>query len=198
MLIDLGENAEKIDDEEVRRKIKEEKRISKLPVFVQDDCGDGSLFPDVREVDPKTYYFPDARAVPNIRSRPENYRTLGLKKLDVDNWLVVDSMYTELHRARAKLLAEKKEEVIQVTHDGEEACEELMWQVVLFLTQRFPGIFEITHYGNGKKVVRNKIMREGFALQRPWDVHPLEVCARLAMEDFSIWKKGEFTGEHYL
>jgi hypothetical protein len=206
----------KVRDERVKKDLLEEKRISRMPVFVQDDCGDGSLFPEIPEIDPAHFddamsqrlqaHLPDAREYkhPSFRKEPGNYMTMGLKKIDVaKDWLVIDPTYVQFWEARKILLAEKKEEVVRVMSepDAVEACEELLKEVVEFLTSRYPEQFVVEErggWGNVKKVVVNKIVNEEFPIQKPWTHHPLEVCARLAMEDFNVLQKSEFTGEHRL
>ncbi|KAF2266443.1 hypothetical protein CC78DRAFT_417583, partial [Lojkania enalia] len=126
-----------------------------------------------------------------------HYITMGLKKLDIEDWLQVDNTYPEFYTARSHILETQKEEALQVTPSGEEACEELMELVVEFLLEKYPRFFEIVET-NGRKKIRNNIVKEEISIQKPYDVHPLEVCARLCVEDFNILQKSEFSGEHYL
>ncbi|KAF2735688.1 hypothetical protein EJ04DRAFT_434636 [Polyplosphaeria fusca] len=132
-----------------------------------------------------------------FRSKPPNYMTMGLKKLDEKAWLTIDKTYFDFFAARKALLAMHPDEVIQVTPDGEEACEELLDEVVSFLTDKYPKHFDVFER-DGRKYIRNRIIKEEFSLQKPYDAHPLEICARLAMEDFSILQRSEFSSQHYL
>lgn len=176
----------------------ERQRMVKLDVFEQDDCGDGSSFPNVPIADHHSALASlEARQHPAFRAHPPDYMTMGLRKMDRKDWLTIDNTYERFHGTRSTLLAEKRNECIQVLPEAEMACEELMREVVAFLVERYPGCFQIVNTREGEQV-RNEIRKEEFRLERPWDVHPLEMCARLAMEDFNILKKGEFTGEHYL
>lgn len=228
---------------DVKKELLEQKRISRMPHFIQDDCGDGTLFPDVVETDPNAPGDPWERfshlpsetgedagelsvglrhrgmrdkgkgkgkgramellpgpldSAPKFRENPRNYRTMGLRTLDLANWLSIDSSYPSFYAARAQILEEKKDEALQVTSEAEDACEELMRMVVGFLVDEYPSQFEIVEEMFGVKSVRNKIVGETFRLSRPYDVHPLELCARLAIEDFNILVKSDFTGEHRL
>jgi hypothetical protein len=88
--------------------------------------------------------------------------------------------------------------VLQVNDKAEQACEELMHEAVDFLVHAYPQFFEVLERGRGRVVVVNKMTDERFELHRPWSVHLLEVCARLAMEDFNILMKSELTGQDYL
>lgn len=192
---------EDYSEEEERNALREEKRISRMSEFLQDDCGDGSQFPDIPEIDPKSYDPTKTLtpyALPRFRSKPPSYMQMGLKKLDAENWLTIDHTYEKFHTARAELLKAKHTEVIQVTEEAERDCVDLMQDVVEFIIKRYPHIFEVSEHFSGRKTIRNKKTREEFAMQKPWDVHPLEMCARLATEDFNILKKSDFSGEHYL
>ncbi|KAF2749515.1 hypothetical protein M011DRAFT_475597 [Sporormia fimetaria CBS 119925] len=225
----------------IRALLKEQNRISRLPHFQQDDCGDGSEFPDVPVVDPTNPEDPvlkkwrrgeDVRYQADVlgeiergvrrktevvkkegsdevykksgfRNSPStgNYMTMGLRKLDLHReWLVVEdtAAYAALMSARATLLPRKRAEVIVVEREAEEACEELLNSVFTFLTTRYPNFFEILEKYAGVKVIRNKKTNEEYRIHKPWSCHPLELCARLACEDFNVLAKSEFTGEHRL
>jgi hypothetical protein len=200
-ILDLNKEEDECSNDEERNALKEEKRISRMSAFLQDDCGDGSQFPYVPEIDPKKYDSVKnltPYTLPRFRSKPPSYMQMGLKKLDAENWLKIDHTYKEFHAARAELLMRHHDEVIQIVEEGEIACVELMRDVVSFITRRYPNIFEVFERFSIGKAVRNKKTGEEFSMQKPWDVHPLEMCARLTMEDFNILKKSDFSGEHYL
>ncbi|KAF2799708.1 hypothetical protein K505DRAFT_230533 [Melanomma pulvis-pyrius CBS 109.77] len=189
------ESTENLTEEEIRAAIAEEERIARLPTFIQDDCGDGDEFPDVPFADHVAAREPKPHR--SFRAEPPSYMQMGLQKLDIGKWLTVDNTYREFHEARLELLETKKNEVLQVSAEGEAACEELMWEVVNFLTETHPALYEILESGRGRRIW-NKFVNEEYALERPWDIHPLEVCARLAMEDFNVLAKSEFSGQHHL
>jgi hypothetical protein len=184
----------------IREGIAEQRRISRLPHFEQDDCGDGSNFPDVPDADMPagSPRLPAPPSPPRFKEKPGKYMTMGLRKSDKDEWLFIDDTYQLFWKARDELLQTKKEKVSAVLPEAEEACVELMREVVAFLTTKYPEYFSIVERRPGFKVVRNKIVHEEFALTEPWDVHPLEMCARLAMEDFNVLGKSDLTGQHYL
>ncbi|XPS75644.1 hypothetical protein M3J09_007719 [Ascochyta lentis] len=191
-------DANELPDPEIRAFFAEQQRISRLPAFVQDDCGDGSDFPDVPLAITPVEVRQNTLALPDVARGPStSYKALGLKKLEQHEWLMVDATYKDLHAARDYLLAKKNTECIQVKHDGEAACEELLEEVVRFLVSTYPDNFSIKTV-NRRRHVRNEITREEWSLVLPFDCHPLEVCARLAVEDFNILLKGEFTQQYYL
>ncbi|KAH6644625.1 hypothetical protein C7974DRAFT_420086 [Boeremia exigua] len=189
--------ASDLPDPEIRAFFAEQQRISRLPAFTQDDCGDGSDFPDIpfaiTPVEVK-----QTTLAPSLNRRPSaRYKSSGLHKVGQKKWLTVGSTYKDMHAAREYLLVKKNIECIQVTRDGENACDELLQEVVKSLVSRYPESFSIKTV-NRRKHVHNEITKEEWSLVRPFDCHPLELCARLAMEDFNILTKGEFTQQYYL
>lgn len=110
-------------------------------------------------------------------------------------------MGTHLYESRkpryALLLSEEDAECIQIKGDAEDACEELLQETVKSLVAKYPENFSIKTI-NRRKHIRNAITKEEWSLVRPFDCHPLEMCARLAMEDYNILVKGEFTQQYYL
>lgn len=114
------------------------------------------------------------------------------------NWLTVDKKYIQHDRIRADLLANKKNQVLQCLPGSEDACAELLDLVVDFLVQRYPLIFELCGGPEGQDLIRNKVTSETFHIKAPYiGIAPLEIAARLAMEDFNILIKSD-DGKHRL
>lgn len=181
------------DPEAVRRYVAEEHRISRLPVFDQDDCGDGSEFPDVPYAQKPVEALPPTGLVGT-----KSYLQLRLAKTSsMRKWLTIDFSYIELHEARASLLDRQLQDCVQVKPDGEAASDELMKEVVQHLCTKYPDHFR-TKTKHRRKHVRNELASEDYSLARPFDCHPLVLCARLAAEDFSIFIKDDFTLQWYL
>lgn len=176
------------DPERVRKYVAEENRISRLPAFDQDDCGDGSEFPDVPYANKPVEDLPPRGLV-----RTKSYLQLGLAKMSsMSKWLTIDHSYIELHEARASLLDRQPDECVQVRRDGQAASEELMEQVVHNLCIKYSDHFSIK-MKHRRKHVRNELASTEYSLVKPFDCHPLELCARLAVEDFSMFVKDDFT-----
>ncbi|KAJ4373261.1 hypothetical protein N0V83_003555 [Neocucurbitaria cava] len=191
------EDLNKFEDPNIRQFVAEEVRISRLPAFVQDDCGDGSDFPEIPvALEPIEEHVGNTLNSSPLQ-RTEVYLRLGLKKVDRSEWLTVDNTYIEYHEARKALLRTREVECIQVKHEGETACEELLHEVVEFLTNTYPNHFSV-RTKDRRKHIRNELTQEEYSLVRPYDHHPLDVCARLAMEDFQVLIRGDFTMQWYL
>lgn len=182
-------------EDAVRRHIAEERRLSCLPIFVRDDCGDGSDFPDVPIA---LHPIEDPVDAPIHASESAVYAHRGIKEVPVEDWLDINPrQYMDIHDARKSLLAEQRADCIQTMPAAKSACEELLQSVAIFLERKYPKHFKIeaTDDGNGKLVIRNQLPQEVFALEGPWRMDPLEICAQLAVEDFHVFKKGEEDGQ---
>jgi len=129
---------------------------------------------------------------PPLQLKTSSRTSMGLKRLDKSNWLTLDSHYTSEHRIRNYLLRTSHQDVIQCLPGSEEACHEVLAITVDFYTSRFPEHFTIKG-----KTIHNHIANESFIVG-PSCPNPLEVAARLAMEDFNILMKNPKTGEYHL
>ncbi|KAI9783095.1 MAG: hypothetical protein M1839_004264 [Geoglossum umbratile] len=137
--------------------------------------------------------------------KPGKYSmTMGLRRLDEKNWLTIDEEYLPEHRLRAELLSKSRNKVLQCLPGSEVACVEVLEFVVSFLIKRWPEVFELFGETDGDGVdggryfVRNNKTGEEFRIVAPYEVEPLEIAARLAIEDFNLLVKGEESGEYLL
>lgn len=137
---------------------------------------------------------------PHPFNRNERYNmTMGLQKLDVENWLTVNKNYPTQHRIRAGLLAAKEERVLQCLPGSEEACIEVLDLVVDYLTNKYPAMYQLVEGDGDVERIRNRETGEEFGLQQPFEeTAPLEIAARLVAEDINILKQASDGGEHYL
>jgi len=103
----------------------------------------------------------------------------------------------EEHQVRNDLLETEREKVIQCLPESQEACKEALEEVVTFLCERYPNMFEKKER-EGKVTVFNKKTGERFHFGDTTDeMEPLEIAVRLTMEDLSILMKNE-NDEYYL
>ncbi|RDL41788.1 Uncharacterized protein BP5553_01767 [Venustampulla echinocandica] len=133
---------------------------------------------------------------PPIRPRTALRTSMGLRRLEVSNWLTIDKNYNPEHGLRVNLLSSHKPQVIQCLPGSEEACHEVLSLVVDFLTSRFPQHFTVTNTSEGRRIY-NSLTNETFVIGQACP-NPLEVAARLAMEDFTVLMKDANTGEYRL
>ena len=132
-----------------------------------------------------------------IKARSKFSLTMGLRRLNQPNWLTVDKNYVDEHWIRDRLLRENRQQVLQCLPESQAACEEMLEEVIGFLCHHFPCMFERTRWGS-TVTIRNKETCESFAFQPSNNkMEPLEIAARLAMEDLSILMPNE-DGQYYL
>ncbi|OAL23967.1 hypothetical protein AYO20_10817 [Fonsecaea nubica] len=112
--------------------------------------------------------------------------TMGIRKLDVNDWLIIDDLYPSAHRDKvARLQTPEREVVFQYLDGTYEACLEGLEIIVRYLTTRYPHVFVL----EGDYVVNN-IVGERYRIQEPMDKHPLEVASLLVYEDVHILQEG--------
>lgn len=145
------------------------------------------LFQDV-----KPYNFPP------IRERASTKMAMGLKRLDESNWLTLDSAYLPEHFLRCHLLCTKRPQVLQTLPGSEAACQEVLSLVVTFLSSRFPQHFTLTTTSLEGPAIHNHLTNEIFPIGQQNCPNPLEIAAKLSMEDFNILVKNQETGEYEL
>lgn len=121
---------------------------------------------------------------------------MSLKKMDRINWLTVDKNYKALHSIRKELLKTQRRKMVQCLPEAKDVCQEALHEVSKFLCKRYPAMFEMD---NAEKIIRNKEVGEQFQLSNGWNesMPPLEMAARLAMDDFTIILRNE-EGMHYM
>jgi len=146
----------------------------------------------------------DSRPPAAFKQTGSYHMTMGLKKFDLGDWLTLDNDYLKFHAVRKEMLDEpaSNDEVIQYidAHTANPACHEVLTKISSYLAKKHPDIFRIYHQGN-KKFIFNKLTQERHLISLPLDnmdpMDPLEIAARLTMEDLNILKKGD-DGRHQL
>lgn len=193
---DTGEGPHEFYDARTKAVVEEERRISRMPAFEADDCGDGELFPSI----PITTQ--PIEEAPNPSSSDTDANKLGLETIERRDWLFVDRSYItylQYHEARATILRDQKQDCMYMHPygDAEAACQELLQEVASFLVDNYPQTFSIQkkHF---RRHIRNEVTAEVFSLEKPFDTPPLETCARLVNEDFCILGRNDFTRMWYL
>ena len=124
--------------------------------------------------------------------------TMGIRKMNELDWLLLDNRYTKEQMLRKHLLDCEREGVMQCLPGSEEACYETLEYIVTFLTRRYPKLFYMSEKNPGN--ICNGITGKVFRIVRPLDMHPLEIAAQLVMEDVNLLIQGAGPDpeEHYL
>ncbi|KAK3623421.1 hypothetical protein LTR56_021597 [Elasticomyces elasticus] len=124
--------------------------------------------------------------------------TMGIRKTQEDSWLQLDNRYRQEQSLREHLLEKKRAGVLQYLDGSEDACRESLEHIVAFLTRRFPDLFFWS--SKDPDFLCNGITGDIFKVVDPLEQHPLEIAARLVMEDMNllIQGAGPDPDEHYL
>ncbi|EAW07303.1 heme-dependent oxidative N-demethylase family protein [Aspergillus clavatus NRRL 1] len=162
----------------------------------------GFLAPLLQRILPNAGCSTDVKRMAPYPAQPikgrERYRVMmDIRKLDVANWLTVDKNYMDEHQVRSRLLKEERDQVLQCLPESYDACLEALEEVVEFLCQRFPNVFECKKSGD-ESTIHNRMTGETFVFGgENTQMDPLEIAVRLTMEDLSILMQRE-DGEFYL
>ncbi|KAJ4288674.1 hypothetical protein N0V90_011911 [Kalmusia sp. IMI 367209] len=185
------EAVQEFDSMSLRERIFEEKRISRLPAFEQDDGGDGSEFPDM-PVDMTAEEY-------NLHNFPvgDRVRDLGLRELGWDDWLSCHD--EEQFSVRAELLDIGREECLQMRRgtENERLCGELWQEMAEFLALKYPSRFW-EQRKNGFRKLWDDELQESHPLDGPFGILTLDTMARLIREDFCVFLKSPFSGQYTL
>ena len=136
------------------------------------------------------------------KALPNSYRpwkigkynmTMGLRRMEENEWLMIDKLYTSEQKPRIELLYGRREQVLQCRPEAEEACREALECIVAFLTARYPSQFQILD--NRPGFIHNAITNRYFRYRAPYEEHPLVVAAQLVMEDINLLIRG--SGDDY-
>ena len=124
---------------------------------------------------------------------------MGIRKLDREDWLRVDENFCSEHKIRSELLDNQKDKVLQCLPGSEDACLEALEVVVKCLTEKFPTTFQRSKSSSAGDHVHIVETGETFHIKAPFDdLEPLEIAARLTMEDLNILNKEWESGEYHL
>jgi hypothetical protein len=88
-----------------------------------------------------------------------NFVTMGIRKMDWNRWIEMDSDFLRYHDLKVAEIEKDCEAHIryvdnEVTRD---ACFEMLEELAKFLSNRYPGIFEL-----GQDTISNKVTGEAF------------------------------------
>ena len=117
-----------------------------------------------------------------------NKRLMGVKKLDLKEWVELDE-FSELHtNLRKKIVAEQREEVFASRDNPstEEAKHELLELIVKHLLEFHSDKFGLTENGE-QKIIQSYISGDEYRIDRKgMKEDPLLICSLLVQDDFVI------------
>ncbi|KAF1968229.1 hypothetical protein BU23DRAFT_541578 [Bimuria novae-zelandiae CBS 107.79] len=129
--------------------------------------------------------------------RYDNYRDLGLEKLDRQPRLTYDD--EEQMIAREHIFEDFREACIQWRpgKEAEDACGELWMEVARYLCTQYPQRFRERKEKGTRKLLDHDT-GEIYPLEGPFGWLTLDTITRLVREDFCIFKKSPFSAQHTL
>jgi dimethylamine monooxygenase subunit A len=110
---------------------------------------------------------------------------MGLKALDLSEWIEVDEHFEGQLAERRRLLDERRDEVLGALPESAAGQAEVLELLLDHLPQRFPG-----HYRRSDGELANLVTGERFDLAA-WRAAPLELAGRLVQEDLCLLQRGE-------
>ena len=133
-----------------------------------------------------------ANAQRAFKTSGKYHMTMDLRRADLGRWLEIDDQYLVVHNIRSTLLDHHRSRVLQCRPGSEAACTEVLDLVVDFLTRNYPAQFRHQSSSAGSDLVEIVGTGEVFRVSAPFDgFDPLEIAARLAVEDFNVLIKGK-------
>jgi hypothetical protein len=95
---------------------------------------------------------------------------MGIRKLDWDNWIEMDSNYERYHDLKVAELEKDIDAHVQYYDDDvtKDACFEMLEELTRYLTHRYPRIF---HLADG--VLHNTVTGEKLRYPAGWSLHLL-------------------------
>lgn len=115
---------------------------------------------------------------------------LGVRPLDLDDWIQIDRAYPDEMALKRQLLGQRHREVFVAQPAAHAACQETLDALAAHLARRFPDYFSAA---NGQ--LHNRLTDETWRLTgaQPHDSlpHPLELAARLVQEDLCLMQPDE-------
>lgn len=124
----------------------------------------------------------------NKTMRYPYFQTMSHQPMHVNHWIEIDKDYEWYLRERAKTIQEQGKIVIDSLPDNDEACGELLAELVDYLPKRYPTMFErLPGPGLG---IWNKVIDEKFEhVEDLQGVPALKVVSRLVQDDFLMGRE---------
>jgi hypothetical protein len=111
--------------------------------------------------------------------------TMGIKALDLAEWIEVDERFAAQLAERRRLLEERPADVLAELPESARGQQELLQLLLDHLPARFPENYRRT---NG--LIENRTTGEGFEIAA-WQGAPLELAGRLVQEDLCLLQRGD-------
>ncbi|KAI0767115.1 hypothetical protein C8Q74DRAFT_1203340 [Fomes fomentarius] len=124
----------------------------------------------------------------NKTVRHPYYQTMAHQPMHVNYWIEIDKEYKWYLEEKARLIEEKGNIVIDSLPENDDACGELLMELVHYLPKRYPTLFKRQGYDGIENVVMGET-HTGLSKKRGTDA--LRVVARLVQDDFLMGRERE-------
>jgi hypothetical protein len=110
---------------------------------------------------------------------------MGIKALDLAEWIEIDHSFTAQLAERRRLLAQRRAEVLAALPESAAGQQETLELLLDHLPEHFP-----EHYRRSDGQIENRTTGERFATAA-WADAPLALAGRLIQEDLCLMRRGE-------
>lgn len=123
-----------------------------------------------------------------FRYGPEYHVTMGLRVINHEDWIELDSQFPKFHAEKARRIIERGDKCTITAPEAYPAAVELLEELARYLPDRYPTLFHRTETGR----LVNSWSGDSFNVtERPLREDPLTICARLVQDDLAIMMKRE-------
>ncbi|CAF1427431.1 unnamed protein product [Rotaria sordida] len=125
---------------------------------------------------------------------PDYFITMGLRRLDLDDWIELDNQWTRFHEEKkARLATERASRLCKTTPEAHDAALETMELLSEYLVCRYPSLFEFD-FSSECKQIRIKTTGELYPIESD---DPLKYAGLLIQDDLALMIEGT-DGQYYL
>lgn len=118
---------------------------------------------------------------------------MGLRSMDWDEWIELDSHYPKFHALKAERILERGSRCSHTAPEAYDAAVELLEEFVDYLPQRYPSLYRRTEVG-----MDNLWSGESFnVVERPLKEDPMQMCGRFTQDDLALMFERP-DGQYYL
>lgn len=155
--------------------------------------------------EPTDFKRPTAPPAPNWSvhtSTPKPYRpfrhgpyhiTMGLRNMNWDEWIELDSHYMKFHTDKANRITERGPKCSHTEPAAFDGAVELLEEFCSYLPERYPSLYKQTAVG-----MDNLLTGEVFNIvERPLIEDPMQMAGRMVQDDLAIMFEKE-DGQYYL
>ena len=125
---------------------------------------------------------------------PDYFVTMGLRRLDLDDWIELDNEWTRYHREKStRLNSERASRLCKTSPEALDAARETLELLSEYLVHRYPSLFEF-EFVRQQKHIRIKTTDESYPIESD---DPLRFAGLLIQDDLALLMEGE-DGQYYL